>query len=56
MQLTEEQKNELIRIVENLDIHPVFNFCEDKVFELEEYGVKWQLQVKITQDEDEFLD
>jgi hypothetical protein len=56
MKLTELQKKQIIEAVECLEIHPVYDSCERSVFELELDGGNWQLQVKITQDPDDFME
>jgi hypothetical protein len=56
MKLTEAQKEDIAKVVESLEVHPVYDSCASAVFDFEEKGVTWQLQVKIVQDPDDFME
>jgi hypothetical protein len=55
MKLTEDQKVQIIKAVESLDANASWRSSSQVGFEFEEDSVTWQLQVKITQNPDDFL-
>lgn len=55
MKLTEDQKEQVAEVIEELDTHPMWVSSEKAVFNFDENGRNWQLQVKVVQDAREFI-